>query len=99
MPPGLQKRIDFSIDVFSPYIDVTRSSPHIKRRVWQETISTILLASPGLKMPEEQVVSYSEPRGKLWPPYLIDFRGFPSERHAENLKVRYGVIFDQSKAI
>ncbi|KAN0065817.1 hypothetical protein ACQY0O_000947 [Thecaphora frezii] len=79
-----QKRVDFSIDIFSPLLNVQK---HIKRRVWQETLSIILLSGRGLHMPLDQVIAFSMSESDAWPPYLLDFRGSAAERHVENLKI------------
>jgi hypothetical protein len=34
----LQHRLDFSIDLFAPYLDLPK---HVARRVWQETLSVM----------------------------------------------------------
>ncbi|THH11204.1 hypothetical protein EW145_g801 [Phellinidium pouzarii] len=68
-------------------LDLSSSSPHVKRRIWQETISTIFLTTPDCKIPEDQLMSYFEARNAEYPPYLLDFKGSPAERHVENLKI------------
>lgn len=78
----IQGRIDFSIDVFSPSLHLEK---HIKRRVWQETLSAILLTGPEYRMPQNQLVTFSIDDG--WPPYLLQFQGTAAERHVENLKI------------
>ncbi|KAF8523077.1 hypothetical protein BU17DRAFT_75023 [Hysterangium stoloniferum] len=88
----LTRRIDFSIDMFSPNLDISTTSRHVRRRVWQETISVLLYASKECAMPQDQKLEFLEgPRAEdptaKWPPYLVDFRGTPAERHAENLKI------------
>ncbi|KAH8120174.1 hypothetical protein DFH11DRAFT_1558766 [Phellopilus nigrolimitatus] len=80
-------RIDFSIDVFSPKLDLTPLSPHVKRRIWQETITTLFLTTPDCKIPVNQPMLYSQARDSEYPPYLMNFKGFPAERHTENLKI------------
>ncbi|KAH9178928.1 hypothetical protein EDB89DRAFT_2172217 [Lactarius sanguifluus] len=50
----LARRIDFSIDVFSPRLDVSPSSPHTRRRIWQEAITALFLTSPECKIPDKQ---------------------------------------------
>ncbi|ETS64208.1 hypothetical protein PaG_01447 [Moesziomyces aphidis] len=79
-----QSRVDYTIDLFSPVLDMTK---HIKRRVWQETLSIIILCAPEYHMPLEQVIAFSVSDDERWPPYLIDFRGSVAERHIENLKI------------
>ncbi|CAG8632361.1 6161_t:CDS:2, partial [Acaulospora colombiana] len=76
------KRLDFSLNIYSSKLDFSK---HIKRRVWQETWSTLLLTSDQLKMPEDKVVAYSQ--SVYRPPYLLNFSGTVAERHVENLKI------------
>ncbi|KAI0094840.1 hypothetical protein BDY19DRAFT_879427 [Irpex rosettiformis] len=84
----LARRIDFSIDVFSPRIDLTPSSQHIKRRIWQEAISTLFLTEPECSIPKTQLMLFALARDTTvnYPPYLLNFEGSPAERHVENLK-------------
>jgi hypothetical protein len=84
----LARRIDFSIDVFSPRLDVSRSSPHTKRRIWQEAITALFLTSPECKIPDKQPMYYIQAKCSQFPPYLLNFQGSPGERHVENIKVR-----------
>ncbi|KDN51310.1 hypothetical protein K437DRAFT_221651 [Tilletiaria anomala UBC 951] len=79
-----QRRFDFSIDIFSPLLNIDK---HIKRRIWQETLSTILLCGPGYQMPQDQVIAFSTSDTDKWPPYLLWFEGTVAERHVENLKI------------
>ncbi|KAL1720708.1 hypothetical protein EV715DRAFT_196531 [Schizophyllum commune] len=81
------RRIDFSIDIFSPHLDLTPFSLHAKRRIWQESISTLLLTNPQCRIPAKQKMMFAEGRNSEYPPYLLDFEGTPGERHVENLKV------------
>ncbi|KAG8819628.1 hypothetical protein FRC19_009638 [Serendipita sp. 401] len=83
----LFKRVDFSIDIFSPKLDLTANSPHIRRRIWQESIGTLVLTEEISKIPAGHKIKYSEPEDFEWPPYLLDFHGTPGERHVENLKI------------
>ncbi|KAI0778259.1 hypothetical protein BD413DRAFT_103537 [Trametes elegans] len=100
----LARRIDFSIDIFSPRyvkdlvnmavpaerinsLDVSASSPHVKRRIWQEAISTLLLTDQSCRIPQEQLMRFKQARDGEYPPYLLHFAGSPGERHAENLKI------------
>lgn len=83
----LTRRIDFSIDVFSPRIDVSPGSIHAKRRIWQEAISTLLLTSAECAIPKEQRMVFAQADDLEYGPYLLDFKGSPSERHVENLKI------------
>lgn len=92
-----QKRLDFSIDIFSPNLDTAK---HIIRRIQQEMLSTLLLADPDFKMrrkPDEPLVFWNlseaaklpdDGEGGL-PPYLLGFTGSQGERHLENLKVSF----------
>ncbi|KAH9812839.1 hypothetical protein DFH28DRAFT_395024 [Melampsora americana] len=77
-----QKRLDFSIDLFSPHLDLAK---HISRRVWQETICTILLALPEYKIMNKTPFKWSEEN--TGPPYLLGFKGTQGERLIENLKI------------
>ncbi|PWY99668.1 hypothetical protein BCV70DRAFT_148120, partial [Testicularia cyperi] len=79
-----QNRIDFSIDMFSPLLDLNK---HIKRRIWEETMSIVLLCGREYHMPMDQVIAFSMSEEDKWPPYLIDFHGSVAERHIENLKI------------
>ncbi|SPO28705.1 uncharacterized protein UTRI_04583 [Ustilago trichophora] len=79
-----QSRVDYTIDVFSPVLDITK---HIKRRVWEETLSILILCGREYHMPLEQVIAFSVSDEDKWPPYLIDFQGSVAERHIENLKI------------
>lgn len=79
-----QSRVDYTIDIFSPMLDITK---HIKRRVWEETLSILILCGPEYHMPLEQVIAFSVSDEEKWPPYLIDFQGSVAERHIENLKI------------
>ncbi|KAJ2920362.1 hypothetical protein MD484_g194, partial [Candolleomyces efflorescens] len=83
----LTRRIDFSIDIFSPRLDVSPSSIHSRRRIWQESITTLLFTDEGCRIPPEQQMSFSQARDSEYPPYLLDFKGTPGERHAENMKI------------
>ncbi|KAF5374814.1 hypothetical protein D9758_000330 [Tetrapyrgos nigripes] len=83
----LSRRIDFSIDVFSPKLAVTYPSPHTKRRIWQESISTLFLTNKECKIPDNQPMVFAQARDSEFPPYLLNFAGTPGERHVENLKV------------
>lgn len=78
----VQNRLDFSLDVFSPRLHLSR---HVKRRIWEETLSTILLTAREYRMPLESLVAFSA--SEKWPPYLLAFQGTPAERHVENLKL------------
>lgn len=68
-------------------------SPHVKRRIWQESITTLILTSPECKIPSKQSMSFAQARGFEFPPYLLDFAGSPGERHVENLKVWWKGLF------
>ena len=69
-------------------LDISHSSVHAKRRIWQEAIATIFLTAPSCKIPKEQRMSYAESPRDEYAPYLLNFLGSPGERHAENVKVR-----------
>ncbi|PWN18780.1 hypothetical protein BCV69DRAFT_300936 [Microstroma glucosiphilum] len=75
-------RLDFSIDIHNPAVDLEK---HIKRRVWQETLSTLLLTGEDYRMPVGSTVTFS--RSAKWPPSLLFFQGTAAERHVENLKI------------
>ncbi|PWN50271.1 hypothetical protein IE53DRAFT_316116 [Violaceomyces palustris] len=79
-----QSRVDFSIDIFSPVLNLPK---HIKRRVWQETLSTVLLCGTSYHMPLGHVIAFSLSDTERWPPYLLNFQGSVAERHIENLKI------------
>ncbi|KAI0082304.1 hypothetical protein K474DRAFT_1655685 [Panus rudis PR-1116 ss-1] len=83
----LTRRIDFSIDIFSPRIDLSPSSNHPKRRIWQESITTLLLTNPECGIPKEQQMIFAQAIDSEYPPYLLEFLGTPGERHVENLKI------------
>ncbi|OCH96097.1 hypothetical protein OBBRIDRAFT_787550 [Obba rivulosa] len=83
----LARRIDFSIDIFSPRVDLSPSCPHTKRRIWQEALTTLLLTSAETKIPKEQTMQFKEARDDEYPPYLLNFLGSAGERHVENLRI------------
>ncbi|KIP11367.1 hypothetical protein PHLGIDRAFT_99506 [Phlebiopsis gigantea 11061_1 CR5-6] len=83
----LARRIDFSIDIFSPRVDLNPTSLHTKRRVWQETLTALFLTSPECGIPKSQSMNFAEARDSEYPPYLLNFAGSPGERHVENLKI------------
>ncbi|GAA94618.1 uncharacterized protein L969DRAFT_62292 [Mixia osmundae IAM 14324] len=76
------RRLAFSLDVFSPYLHV---EVHIKRRVWQETWTTILLGDEEFALDPKQRIVFVEPAGIA--PTLLDFRDTVGERHIENLRL------------
>ncbi|BGP51645.1 hypothetical protein JCM10450v2_007595 [Rhodotorula kratochvilovae] len=78
----LQRRLDASIDIFSPQLDLAK---HLSRRVWQESLAALLLCSPKLAMQATQKLQFSQ--DKDLPPYLLNFKGSPAERFVENLKI------------
>ncbi|THH16822.1 hypothetical protein EW146_g3878 [Bondarzewia mesenterica] len=82
----LARRIDFSIDIFSPRLDISPSSPHARRRIWQESITTLFLTSPECRIPRKQPMHFFQARDSDYPPYLQNFANSPGERHVENLK-------------
>jgi len=85
-----QSRIDFSIDIFSPFL---RLDTHVKRRVWQETLSALLLSGREYHMPLNQLVTFSVQDD--CPPYLLAFQGTAAERHVENLKIIRSIGIDE----
>ena len=78
----MKKRLDFSINIYSPKLDFDK---HIKRRIWQETWTTLFLTSEQFKMDETAVVAFSTSHYR--PPYLLNFNDTVAERHIENLKI------------
>ncbi|KAF7306895.1 hypothetical protein MIND_00482000 [Mycena indigotica] len=82
----ITRRIDFSIDIFSPRLDVSSNSMHSKRRIWQETITTLFLTNQDCRIPSNQPMAFAQARESEYPPYLLQFRGYPAERHVENIK-------------
>jgi hypothetical protein len=78
----MKKRLDFSLNIYSPKLNFAK---HIKRRVWQETWTTLLLTSEQFKMHENKTVAFSQ--SPFRPPYLLNFSGTVAERHVENLKI------------
>ncbi|KAG6849513.1 hypothetical protein H0H93_007867 [Arthromyces matolae] len=68
-------------------LDVTPSSPHTRRRIWQESITTLLLTTSDCGIPKTQSMTYALARDSEFPPYLLGFEGTPGERHVENLKI------------
>ncbi|KAG8691132.1 hypothetical protein FRC11_006552 [Ceratobasidium sp. 423] len=87
----LTRRIDFGIDIFSPRLDISPESRHLKQRIWQESWTTLLLASPQCRMRASQKLRFAEGCVAISdipaPPYLLDFANSPAERHIENLKI------------
>ena len=73
-------------------LDISSSSSHTKRRVWQEAISALLLIDPDCAIPKKQVMAFAQARDSEYPPYLLNFMGSPGERHVENLKVCYYLV-------
>jgi hypothetical protein len=78
----MKKRLEFSINIYSPKLDFDK---HIKKRIWQETWTTLFLTSEQFKMDEGAVVAFSTSNQR--PPYLLSFSGTVAERHIENLKI------------
>ncbi|GAA5904568.1 hypothetical protein JCM6882_004910 [Rhodosporidiobolus microsporus] len=78
----LQRRLDFSVDIFSPRIDLSK---HLSRRVWQESIAALFLCSPDFAMPEKQKLTFT--KDDALPPYLLGFQGTVAERFVENIKI------------
>ena len=69
-------------------VDLSSNSPHAKRRIWQEAVTTLLLTDEHCHIPEGQKMEYKQAANGEYPPYLLNFKGSPAERHVENLKVR-----------
>ncbi|EIN13788.1 hypothetical protein PUNSTDRAFT_58299 [Punctularia strigosozonata HHB-11173 SS5] len=88
------RRVDFSIDIFSPRLDISASSPHTRRRIWQEAISTLILTSEECKIPKEQDMTFAQAPDSEYPPYLLNFMRTVGERHVENLKILREVGLD-----
>src|SRR3954470_17844577 len=78
----MRKQLDFSLNIYSPKLDFAK---HIKRRIWQETWTTLLLTSEQFKMCDGKTVAFSQ--SPFRPPYLLNFSGTVAERHVENLKI------------
>ncbi|KAG0317912.1 hypothetical protein BGZ97_004670 [Linnemannia gamsii] len=78
----IQQRLDFSLEIYNPRLNYFK---HIKRRIWQETWTAMLLVEDSFKMPADTVVAYSQSPHR--PPYLLNFKGTVSERHVENLRI------------
>ncbi|BGP20057.1 hypothetical protein JCM10213v2_008192 [Rhodosporidiobolus nylandii] len=74
------RRLDFSIDIFSPRIDLAK---HLSRRIWQESLAALLLCAPEFAMPAQKLTFTKDDD----PPYLLNFRGTVGERLVENLKI------------
>ena len=72
---------------FGHRVDLSPNSPHTKRRIWQEAISTLLLTDEQCHIPKNQKMEYKQAPDSEYPPYLLNFEGSPGERHVENLKV------------
>jgi hypothetical protein len=68
-------------------LDITTSSPHTRRRIWQEAISALILTSQECKIPKKQDMSFAQAPDAEYPPYLLNFMNSAGERHVENLKV------------
>ncbi|CAK5280520.1 unnamed protein product [Mycena citricolor] len=81
------RRLDFSIDIFSPRLDISSQSIHTRRRIWQEAITTLFLTSPECRIPASQPMRFAQARDSEYPPYLLNFQGTPAERHVENIKI------------
>ncbi|GAA5821147.1 hypothetical protein JCM11251_001986 [Rhodosporidiobolus azoricus] len=78
----LQRRLDFSIDIFSPQIDLSK---HLSRRIWQESLAALFLCSSDFAMPPKHKLVFTKDRDL--PPYLLSFQGTVAERFVENLKI------------
>ncbi|KAI0322650.1 hypothetical protein OF83DRAFT_1048810 [Amylostereum chailletii] len=84
---GWAQRIVKSVDVFSPRLDISPTSPHTRHRIWQEAITTLILTSPECQIPEGHPLNFVQAPNSEYPPYLTQFKNSPGERHVENLKV------------
>lgn len=73
--------------IYASSLDVSPSSVHTKRRIWQESITTLILTDSECHIPAKQSMSFAQARDSEYPPFLLDFAGTPGERHVENLKV------------
>ena len=78
--------------IFADSLDISRSSIHVKRRIWQDSITTLFLNTASCAIPKNQQMIYTESRDYEYPPYLLNFQGTPGERHVENLKVRHKLL-------
>jgi len=47
-----------------------------------------MLTDKQSQIPKGQAMVFAQARDSEFPPYLLDFRGTPGERHVENLKVK-----------
>lgn len=83
LPPSI---LSYLLNSFR--LDISRSSAHTRRRIWQEAITALFLTSPECKIPNTQPMHYIRAKCSEFPPYLLNFQGSPGERHAENIKVR-----------
>ncbi|BGP35334.1 hypothetical protein JCM10296v2_007170 [Rhodotorula toruloides] len=77
-----QSRLDFSIDIFSPHLDLSK---HIARRAWQETFAALLLCSPMYAMPPKRKLVFAE--DPQLAPYLLDFGRSVAERFVEDSQI------------
>src|SRR5260221_1841156 len=68
-------------------LDITAHSPHVRRRIWQETLTALILTDGECKIPPKQKMEYADSADFSWPPYLLNFQRTPAERHVENLKI------------
>jgi hypothetical protein len=73
--------------MFPSRLDISPNSIHTKRRIWQESISALLLTDKGCHIPPKQEMAFAQSRHSEYPPYLLGFLGTPGERYVENLKV------------
>lgn len=73
--------------IFLSRLDTSPNSIHTKRRIWQESISVLLLTDKECHIPLKQEMAFAGSRNSEYPPYLLAFLGTPGERHAENIKV------------
>lgn len=77
---------------YSIRLDISPTSRHTRRRIWQESISVLSLLTPECMMPKNEKLVYTDLKTLPVPPYLLRFRGTAGERHVENLKVHNSKI-------
>ncbi|ODQ54346.1 hypothetical protein SAICODRAFT_70076 [Saitoella complicata NRRL Y-17804] len=76
-------RVDVSIErIFCSRLKFPRQ---IKRRIWMDTWTAMLLCEDRTRMPEDEIVAFSQAASH--PPYMLQFHGTAAERHVENLKL------------
>ncbi|KAJ6604613.1 hypothetical protein DFH09DRAFT_1123281 [Mycena vulgaris] len=86
----LTRRIDFKSahsDYITRRLDTSANSLHTRRRIWQESITTLFLTNTDCRIPDDQPMEFAQARDSEYPPYLLRFSGRPAERHIENIKI------------